>query len=203
MEQGDHLSLPPPAEAPGCEPQKLRTVFMIVVSAVALIALIVLAVALGGRRNTTVLQIPRSTCVENLITCPKSWLRFHKNCFYLSTEARTWEGSKSFCASLEATLSKITTKQELDLLKKQVGLFNFWIGLSRKKDSIWRWTDDNVFNSLFIITGGGECAYLDASGVKTASCNQPRRHLCSKAGFCRQKRGGIPHTTYGVERERT
>ncbi|XP_038615501.1 C-type lectin domain family 2 member A-like isoform X2 [Tachyglossus aculeatus] len=203
MDQGDHATLHAPEDTPGCEPQKLTTVFMIVISAVALVTLIVLAVTLGGGRNPTVPPIPRSTCVENLIRCPKSWLRFHNKCFYLSAEARTWEGSKHFCASLEATLSKIATKEELDLLKKEVGRFDFWIGLSRKKDSIWRWTDDDVFNSLFLISGGGECAYLDTTGVKSTTCHQPRRYLCSKAGICRQKRGGIPHMTYGVESERT
>ncbi|XP_038615503.1 C-type lectin domain family 2 member A-like isoform X4 [Tachyglossus aculeatus] len=166
MDQGDHATLHAPEDTPGCEPQKLTTVFMIVISAVALVTLIVLAVTLGA-------------------------------------EARTWEGSKHFCASLEATLSKIATKEELDLLKKEVGRFDFWIGLSRKKDSIWRWTDDDVFNSLFLISGGGECAYLDTTGVKSTTCHQPRRYLCSKAGICRQKRGGIPHMTYGVESERT
>ncbi|XP_028937466.2 C-type lectin domain family 2 member A-like isoform X6 [Ornithorhynchus anatinus] len=114
----------------------------------------------------------------NAVKCSSAWLEVNETCFFLSTKTRDWEGSKTFCEQEQATLAMMTIVQ-LEYLKTQVGTSDYWIGLTKKSSSDWRWLNGSALNNLFNIRGAGDCAYLDSSSVNSAGCSQPRRWICS------------------------
>ncbi|XP_038614952.1 C-type lectin domain family 2 member B-like isoform X5 [Tachyglossus aculeatus] len=129
-----------------------------------LIVAITLGVTLGGKGGKA--------------ECLPDWMAVYDMCFILSTETKDWMASKATCENKRATLA-IITRQQLDILKKNVSSSDYWIGL--KKDGTgWVWVDDSAFNNEFNIRGAGDCAYLDSNSVNSAGCSQPRRWICSK-----------------------
>ncbi|XP_038615571.1 C-type lectin domain family 2 member A-like [Tachyglossus aculeatus] len=121
---------------------------------------------------------PTLFSTPSAVKCSSGWLEVNEMCFFLSTETKDWEGSKNSCKGNQVTLAKMTSMQ-LEYLKTQVGTSDYWIGLSKKSDSDWRWIDGSALNNMFAIRGAGDCAYLDSSSVNSAGCSQPRRWICS------------------------
>ncbi|KAL2776859.1 C-type lectin domain family 12 member A isoform 1, partial [Daubentonia madagascariensis] len=77
--------------------------------------------------------------------CPERWMWLEDSCYLLYNKAQTWQKSKMTCAAQNASLLKINSKSELDFIKSQ-RLYNYWLGLSPNKDSIYSELDD-IFNS--------------------------------------------------------
>lgn len=44
--------------------------------------------------------------------CPANWTEINSSCYFLSTEARTWENSRKYCQSEDADLAVIDNDQE-------------------------------------------------------------------------------------------
>uniref|UniRef100_A0A6I8NJM7 C-type lectin domain-containing protein n=1 Tax=Ornithorhynchus anatinus TaxID=9258 RepID=A0A6I8NJM7_ORNAN len=193
---------------PGSWGLSRNVIIGLVVLAVGLISIlgIVLGVTLGRKKtpdpsvplSTTQTQSPRPSptpvptlspppaltptmtlpSTPNAVKCSSAWLEVNETCFFLSTKTRDWEGSKTFCEQEQATLAMMTIVQ-LEYLKTQVGTSDYWIGLTKKSSSDWRWLNGSALNNLFNIRGAGDCAYLDSSSVNSAGCSQPRRWICS------------------------
>ncbi|XP_038614949.1 C-type lectin domain family 2 member B-like isoform X2 [Tachyglossus aculeatus] len=149
-----------------------------------LIVAITLGVTLGGKGGEKNLATPSPDTDMSLPSTPgkaeclPDWMAVYDMCFILSTETKDWMASKATCENKRATLA-IITRQQLDILKKNVSSSDYWIGL--KKDGTgWVWVDDSAFNNEFNIRGAGDCAYLDSNSVNSAGCSQPRRWICSK-----------------------
>uniref|UniRef100_A0A674JSK9 C-type lectin domain-containing protein n=1 Tax=Terrapene triunguis TaxID=2587831 RepID=A0A674JSK9_9SAUR len=45
--------------------------------------------------------------------CPENWFWYGEVCYHLSTEWKTWQGSKDYCSSHDSRLLKIENKEEL------------------------------------------------------------------------------------------
>ncbi|XP_065427967.1 C-type lectin domain family 1 member B-like [Chrysemys picta bellii] len=45
--------------------------------------------------------------------CPENWFWYGQVCYHLSTEWKTWQGSKDYCSSHDSRLLKIENKEEL------------------------------------------------------------------------------------------
>ncbi|XP_073341599.1 CD209 antigen-like protein C [Pagrus major] len=73
-------------------------------------------------------------------TCNIGWTRFNNKCYFISPSGmpKTWEGARKDCQQKGADLVIITTREELDFVKKAFGIT--WIGLSRHEDR-WKWVD--------------------------------------------------------------
>ncbi|KAG7458557.1 hypothetical protein MATL_G00221520 [Megalops atlanticus] len=79
-------------------------------------------------------------------TCPQDWMRFRCNCYYISSEHKTWTESQQYCRDREADLVIIETRQEQEFLNTLSG--TFWIGLTdTEKEGTWKWVDGHTLQS--------------------------------------------------------
>nr|XP_039317706.1 early activation antigen CD69 isoform X3 [Saimiri boliviensis boliviensis] len=76
------------------------------------------------------------------------------------------------------TLSLLSTPPEF--LKRFAGTDMHWIGLSRKPEDSWKWTNGTTFNNWFEITGNGFYAFLNVDGVYSSRGLIDIKWICSK-----------------------
>ncbi|XP_072420077.1 uncharacterized protein [Chiloscyllium punctatum] len=62
--------------------------------------------------------------------CPENWRRFEQNCYYFSSESKTWTNAQRACASLDANLVVINKLEEQAFIKTWLQKKNRWIGLT-------------------------------------------------------------------------
>ncbi|KAG8505202.1 Natural killer cells antigen CD94, partial [Galemys pyrenaicus] len=51
-------------------------------------------------------------CVEKF-SCPERWVGYQCNCYFISSEAKSWKESSNFCVSKNSTLLYLHNKEEL------------------------------------------------------------------------------------------
>lgn len=115
--------------------------------------------------------------------CSGEWIGVREKCFYFSDDTRNWTASKNLCSSQGSELAQIDTKEDMEFLKKHIGTFMYWIGLSRKQGESWKWTNGTVFNGWFEINGNGFFAFLSADGVQSSRGFLDIKWICSKPRF--------------------
>ncbi|XP_043353057.1 C-type lectin domain family 2 member D-like isoform X3 [Dermochelys coriacea] len=114
-------------------------------------------------------------------TCPDGWIGYRGKCCYFSEAKRNWTYSLTNCSALSASLAEINSKQEMDFLLRYKGKPDHWLGLQRDPGQLWKWTNGTEFNNLFVIGGGGDCAYLnDENRVSSLRCTSKRHWICTK-----------------------
>ncbi|XP_059112913.1 C-type lectin domain family 2 member E-like [Peromyscus eremicus] len=115
-------------------------------------------------------------------TCPRNWIGFGSKCFYFSEDMRNWTFSQTSCMAQEAHLALFESLEELNFLKRYKGNSDHWIGLHRESpEHPWRWTDNTEYNNLVLTRGGGEYAYLNESGIRSARDYTHKKWICSKS----------------------
>ncbi|XP_076593925.1 CD209 antigen-like protein C [Chaetodon auriga] len=74
-------------------------------------------------------------------SCLQGWIKFNNKCYYISAHGvtKTWENSRKDCQERGADLVIITTRDEMDFVKRSYGVT--WIGLFRGKEDTWKWVD--------------------------------------------------------------
>ena len=85
--------------------------------------------------------------------CPTGWVLYGKSC-YLVIDVPTleWDDARRNCLKLGGDLVKITTAAEnqfiFNLILKQVKVMSHgaWLGLHRKADTKFYWTDDTLLS---------------------------------------------------------
>ncbi|XP_039724577.1 natural killer cells antigen CD94-like isoform X2 [Pteropus medius] len=93
-------------------------------------------------------------------SCPKMWIGYQCNCYFISNETKTWEESKDFCASKNSSLLQLQNKDELDFMNHISELF-YWIELSSNKEhSAWLWENgsDSLSQTLSLDLGDARIA---------------------------------------------
>ncbi|XP_055250373.1 C-type lectin domain family 1 member B isoform X2 [Moschus berezovskii] len=121
--------------------------------------------------------------------CDTHWRYYGDSCYGFFKHNLTWEESKKYCISVNATLVKITSKGILQYLNSRTGLIR-WIGLSRQKSSdVWRWEDGSVpAKTVLKLSGTGtenmNCAYFHNGKIHPTFCENRHYLICErKAGI--------------------
>ncbi|XP_024048280.2 C-type lectin domain family 12 member B-like [Terrapene carolina triunguis] len=144
-------------------------------------------------------EIRESLCLEgeaknknngmSCILCPTNWQRMGDNtCYYNSSEKKTWEGSRNFCASQNSTLLMIKDKEKLENVSRYCIKEHYWIGLSRRNTERpgWFWEDPTALSTsekgISVYSGKNPCAYLwDKYIYADQRCDENNFWICEKA----------------------
>ncbi|PNJ07643.1 NKG2-D type II integral membrane protein [Pongo abelii] len=113
--------------------------------------------------------------------CPKNWICYKNNCYQFFNESKNWYESQASCMSQNASLLKVYSKEDQDLLKLVKSYH--WMGLIHiPTNGSWQWEDGSILspNLLTIIEmQKGDCA-LYASSFKgyIENCSTPNTYIC-------------------------
>ncbi|XP_057558657.1 C-type lectin domain family 1 member B isoform X1 [Hippopotamus amphibius kiboko] len=120
--------------------------------------------------------------------CGINWRYYGDSCYGFFRQNLTWKESKKYCADINSTLLKITSKDVLQYIDSRTGLIR-WVGLSRQKSSdVWKWEDGSIpSKNLFKLSGTGteymNCAYFHNGKIYPTFCEDQHYLICErKAG---------------------
>ncbi|XP_055467493.1 uncharacterized protein LOC129679995 [Psammomys obesus] len=111
--------------------------------------------------------------------CPKDWISYSHNCYYIGVEKKSWNDSSESCMSQTCNLLYINNEEEMDFLKSLSAVS--WVGVFRKSRSQpWVWKNDSTFKPKIADSSHDEhnCAMLSASGLTAENCAALHRYLC-------------------------
>ncbi|ELW67614.1 C-type lectin domain family 4 member A [Tupaia chinensis] len=80
--------------------------------------------------------------------CPKNWKSFGSNCYFVSTESKSWSESERSCSQMGAHLLVINSKAEQDFIIKDLNQHSaYYVGLSDPEgQGHWQWVDQTPYN---------------------------------------------------------
>uniref|UniRef100_A0A8D3CLA6 C-type lectin domain-containing protein n=1 Tax=Scophthalmus maximus TaxID=52904 RepID=A0A8D3CLA6_SCOMX len=89
-----------------------------------------------------------SGCGSSSKRCPANWIEMNRRCYFMSSERRTWDDSRTDCQIKGADLVVINSELEQFIsFDKFVRSFPspVWIGLSdEEKEGEWKWVNGSV-----------------------------------------------------------
>ncbi|XP_066304554.1 lymphocyte antigen 75-like [Branchiostoma lanceolatum] len=130
---------------------------------------------------------------DGVLSCPLGWTSYHGNCFFTSSDQRSWQEASLFCRQTGGDLASISTSTEQALLTSLVAGVpgNTWIGLNDLSIHMYfQWMDDlpatftnwddNQPNDW---SGNTEnCVQVNNNNGRwnDAACDQPAYYACKK-----------------------
>ncbi|XP_030400504.1 C-type lectin domain family 2 member L-like [Gopherus evgoodei] len=163
--------LPASARAPVKRPcgQCSNIVWKVIAGAAVAVAVVEAVVILTGTFSPKVRQ------------CPEEWICFGGNGYSFSTDTKSWDDSKEYCASHGATLPMIKEKLQLENIKRLRQNHYYWIGL-RKEAAGLQWDDGSPFTNDVIQLENEDaklkCSFLNSDKIVTVDCTSSRRWIC-------------------------
>ncbi|KAM3848214.1 CD209 antigen-like protein A [Vipera latastei] len=149
-----------------------------------------------NNRFTETEDILESICSQGSITivssCPNSWKRQSKYCYYFSTEKTNWTNALWNCINYNAYLVSISSDEEQGFLKNNLNrVDNYWLGLSDLEGQ-WKWKDSGMpIRTSFWDRGepikdvNKDCGIMHPNGTwASAVCSVHNRWICKKKLIC-------------------
>ncbi|XP_009692850.1 PREDICTED: C-type lectin domain family 5 member A-like, partial [Cariama cristata] len=132
---------------------------------------------------------PSSNIYEEVSSCPQSWERSGKKCYFFSQTQKIndWNASREECIHMNSDLVIIDSEEELKYLASQSRGHYYLLGLTySESEKKWKWIN-NMEHSTDMFTIGGDstdyfCAVIGPGKVETASCSgsSTTRNMCEK-----------------------
>ncbi|XP_052576431.1 NKG2-A/NKG2-B type II integral membrane protein-like isoform X2 [Peromyscus californicus insignis] len=154
-------------------PEKLISGILGIIWFALLVALVITTRVVSPYNNLS----PSHPCDH----CPKGWVSYSHNCYYIGVEKKTWNDSSVSCTSKNSTLLYIDSEEEKAFLQSlsQVS----WIRVFRKRrDQLWVSKKDSTFKPKMkeFSSMEGNCVMLSSSGLTTDDCTALHTYLCER-----------------------
>ncbi|XP_045695730.1 natural killer cells antigen CD94-like [Phyllostomus hastatus] len=117
-------------------------------------------------------------------SCQEKWIGFQCNCFFISSERKTWAESRDICASRNSSLLHLKNRTEMDFLKFSKTFY--WIGLSYSEERrVWLWEDGSalspdLFSPLPTLNTKNCVLYGTRNSVLDESCKEQNPYICKQ-----------------------
>uniref|UniRef100_UPI0040386542 C-type lectin domain family 4 member A-like n=1 Tax=Callospermophilus lateralis TaxID=76772 RepID=UPI0040386542 len=95
--------------------------------------------------------------------CPKNWKSFSSSCYFISTDAKSWNASQENCSQMEAHLVVINSKEEQDFLPQNMDkTAASFVGISDPEgQGHWQWIDQTPYNKSATFWHPGEPSHSE------------------------------------------
>ncbi|XP_045411151.1 natural killer cells antigen CD94-like [Lemur catta] len=78
-------------------------------------------------------------------SCPEKWVGYQRNCYFISSELKTWEESRNSCVSQNSSLLQVKNRDELGFMHSSQ--YFYWTGLSYNEErGDWLWEDGSALS---------------------------------------------------------
>ncbi|XP_016040520.1 natural killer cells antigen CD94-like [Erinaceus europaeus] len=116
--------------------------------------------------------------------CQQRWVGYECNCYFISSDMKSWAESREFCASQNSSLLQIHSKDELSFMKSNKHFY--WIGASyNAKHHAWLWENGSTVSiDLFPVISTFNTAkcivYSPTKSTLDELCSKNNRYICKK-----------------------
>ncbi|XP_075838055.1 NKG2-A/NKG2-B type II integral membrane protein-like isoform X1 [Microtus pennsylvanicus] len=152
-------------------PEKLISVILGIVWFALLVTLVIMTRIVFPYNNLSSAQPCGS--------CPKEWMSYSHNCYYISVQKKNWTDSLVSCNAKNSSLLYIESEEELNFLQS-LSLIT-WTSIFRKRrDQPWVLKKDSTFTPRIteLFHGEHNCVMLSTSGLPADDCAVLHIYLC-------------------------
>ncbi|XP_069345577.1 natural killer cells antigen CD94-like [Eulemur rufifrons] len=122
--------------------------------------------------------------VSDCCSCPEKWVGYRCNCYFISSELKTWEESRNFCVSQNSSLLQLQNRDELAFM--QFSEQFYWTGLSYNEErGAWLWEDGSalsrdLFSSLETPDPKNCIVYEPMKSAVDEPCKRKNHYICKQ-----------------------
>ncbi|XP_054552750.1 secretory phospholipase A2 receptor-like [Talpa occidentalis] len=130
--------------------------------------------------GTTLISQEDSDCCS----CQERWILYSCNCYFISSEKKTWNEILSFCVSQNSTLLQMHSRNELHFMKFSRKFF--WIGATySEKQQTWVWLNGSALSQDLSpshkISSSKNCiVYNPNLGIQDQTCIWINLYICKQ-----------------------